>query len=90
MDSTQVLVRAAADVLEAPTAGDARARLAEALRDATGTDIVSRVSFTRRSVSFFATAPRQRRRHTSCPPPRTLHCIRSRASMPGSAQPPLL
>ena len=30
-----------------------RARLAEAFRVATGTDIVSRVSFTRRSVSFF-------------------------------------
>lgn len=53
MDSTQVLVRAAADVLEAPAAGIARTRLAEALRDATCTDIVSRVSFTRRSVSFF-------------------------------------
>ncbi|MBB1513212.1 helix-turn-helix transcriptional regulator [Tessaracoccus sp. MC1627] len=53
MDSTQVLVRAAADVLEAPAAGIARTRLAAALRDATGTDIVSRVSFTRRSVSFF-------------------------------------
>lgn len=53
MDSTQGLVRAAADVLEAPTAGVARALLAGALRDSTGTDIVSRVSFTRQSVSFF-------------------------------------
>ncbi|MHA6513088.1 helix-turn-helix transcriptional regulator [Tessaracoccus sp. Z1128] len=53
MDSTQGLVRAAADVLEAPTAGVALALLAGALRAGTGTDIVSRVSFTRQSVFFF-------------------------------------
>lgn len=53
MDSTQVLVGAAADVLEASAAGMARTRLAEGLREATGTEIVSRVSFTRQRVSFF-------------------------------------
>lgn len=53
MDPTRGLVRAAADVLEAPTAEAARALLARALRAGTGTHIASRVSFTRQSVSFF-------------------------------------
>ncbi|MHA6523058.1 helix-turn-helix transcriptional regulator [Tessaracoccus sp. G1721] len=92
MDSTEVLVRAAAEVLEAPAADDARTRLAEALRVATGTDIVSRVSFTRQSVSFFVDGD------PPAPPPHLLPTPRDLALHPltrfhaaaGSAAPALM
>lgn len=53
MDSTGGLVRAAAEVLDAPTAAAAASRLADALRRATRTDVVSRVHLTASGVSFF-------------------------------------